>query len=131
MNSGIFFYLSIYLFFFWGGGGGMEDPENGGRERDDPENGGMEMNLGKKKFFWGGSKLFPKIWQKYAKLLYFSLFFTEIWGRVKKKLGGQNFFGKNGGEETDYQKMGGVGMHGRRPHEPHSPPPQGLFGTLP
>ena len=60
--------------------------------------GGVEMNLGN---FGGGSKLFPKKWQKYAKIPYFSLFFSEIWGRGKifleKNGGGQNFFEKNGG----------------------------------
>ena len=45
------------------------------------------MNLGN---FGGGSKLFPKNWQKYAKIPYFSLFFSEIWGR------GKFFLEKNG-----------------------------------
>ena len=70
----------------------------GGVEMDDSKNGGGGDELGK---FWGGSKLFPKNWQKYAKIPYFSLFFSEIWGRVKifleKNGGGQIFFGKNGG----------------------------------
>ena len=67
---------------------------------------------------------------KYTKIHYFSLFFSELWGRVKfffgKKWGGQKIFGKNGGEETDYRKNGG----GRR-RITEKIPPQGIFGTLP
>ena len=65
-------------------------------------------------------------------------------------MGGQIFFGKNGGvetdyrkngeeetdyqknggEETDYRKNGGVGMRVQRPRIP-AHPPSGCFGTLP
>ena len=75
---------------------------------DYSKNGGGGDELGK---FWGGSKLFPKNWQKYAKIPYFSLFFSEIWGRGKffleKNGGGKTDYQKNGGEETDFRKNGG------------------------
>ena len=111
-----------------------------GGEMDDSKNGGVEMNLRN----FGGSKLFPKNWRKYAKIPYFSMFFTEIWGMVNfflEKNGWANIFRKKygwrrriteklGGGDGLLKKWGGVGMRGRSPREP-AHPSSGCFWKTP